>query len=136
MPTRPSGTWRNPTILVVDDDVDARALTSAILTRGGYQVLTAADGREGLHVLTAMRTLPSLILLDLAMPTMTGPEFLAVMRSYHRLSTIPVVLLTGTAVDQSTLGCAALVPKGVARDTLIPTIQALGIRIAKGTEPP
>ena len=127
---------RHPTILVVDDDPEARSMSSLLLERGGYRVVSAADGREGLYLLTAMKLLPSLILLDLAMPVMNGAEFLAVLRSYHRLAAIPVVVVTALAGDHQGLACAAVVPKPVVRDALIPTIQALGIRVAKGTAPP
>ena len=65
-------------ILVVDDEPLIRDTARMILEREGYEVLTAADGLEGLHSLG--KSLPDLIISDLNMPRMTGFEFLAVVR--------------------------------------------------------
>ena len=65
-------------ILVVDDEPLIRDTAKMILEREGYEVLTAADGLEGIHSLA--KSLPDLIISDLNMPRMTGFEFLAVVR--------------------------------------------------------
>ena len=65
-------------ILVVDDESLIRDTARMILEREGYEVLTAADGLEGIHSLA--KSLPDLIISDLNMPRMTGFEFLAVVR--------------------------------------------------------
>jgi len=65
-------------ILVVDDEPSIRETSRVILEGEGYEVLTAADGLEGLHSLG--KSLPDLIISDLNMPRMTGFEFLAVVR--------------------------------------------------------
>jgi CheY-like chemotaxis protein len=65
-------------ILVVDDEPLIRETAKMILEGEGYEVLTAADGLEGLHSLS--KSLPDLIISDLNMPRMTGFEFLAVVR--------------------------------------------------------
>ena len=65
-------------ILVVDDEPSIRQTARVILEGEGYEVLTAADGLEGLHSLS--KSLPDLIISDLNMPRMTGFEFLAVVR--------------------------------------------------------
>ena len=65
-------------ILVVDDEPSIRETARVILEGEGYEVLTAADGLEGLHSLG--KSLPDLIISDLNMPRMTGFEFLAVVR--------------------------------------------------------
>jgi CheY-like chemotaxis protein len=62
-------------ILLVDDEVDLRIVTSLKLRSAGYEVFEAVDGRE---VLDRVRSImPDLILLDLNMPRMNGREFLA-----------------------------------------------------------
>jgi CheY-like chemotaxis protein len=82
-------------VLVVDDDPDSREVVARYLAREGYSVKSAANGREAL-VAVAL-TMPDLIILDAMMPEMGGVEFLQVIRSYLRWSTVPVILLTAFA---------------------------------------
>ena len=60
------------------------------LSRSGYEVAGAPDGRAALHA--ALERKPDLILLDLLMPTMDGPELIDVLRSYLRFSALPIVV--------------------------------------------
>ena len=76
-------------ILVVDDEPSIREAMGEILECRGYEVLTAADGLDGLHALT--KSLPDLIISDLNMPRMSGFEFLAVVRErFPHIATIAV----------------------------------------------
>ena len=76
-------------ILVVDDQYLIRETARQILESGGYEVLTAADGLDGLHALS--KSLPDLIISDLNMPRMAGFEFLAVVRErFPHIATIAV----------------------------------------------
>ena len=78
-------------ILVVDDNELIRRLSQEILSTSGYQVRTAIDGFDGL---AAMRkALPDLIISDLKMPSMSGFEFLSVVR--RRFPQIPVIAISG-----------------------------------------
>lgn len=76
-------------ILVVDDKLELRNLLKSYLIQEGFDVVTANDGQEALHV--ARHEKPNLIILDLMMPEMGGYEF---MRSYNREADTPVVILT------------------------------------------
>lgn len=67
------------------------------LTKEGYSVRTAANGREALELLQTIR--PSLILLDVQMPVMDGMEFREHQRRDRALLSIPTVVLTGAAVE-------------------------------------
>src|SRR5579872_172131 len=78
-------------ILVVDDDLSIRETARLILESEGFEVLTAADGVEGLHSLS--KSLPDLIISDLNMPRMSGFEFLAVVR--QRFPHIPTIAMSG-----------------------------------------
>ena len=69
------------TLLIVEDDPDIRACLEEIMVSEGFEVLTAAHGREALQALQSAQTLPALILLDLTMPVMDGPQFLAELAS-------------------------------------------------------
>jgi two-component system, chemotaxis family, chemotaxis protein CheY len=80
-------------ILVVDDDPDVREVLQQFLTLEGYEVSTAANGREALERLHTGQ-LPGLILLDLMMPEMDGFAFRAQQRSDPALAPIPVVIIT------------------------------------------
>ena len=82
-------------VLVVDDYEDAREIFSTFLQFAGYQVLTAADGQEALDV--ARRQRPDLILLDLKMPRMDGETFRREQLADATLSTIPVIVLSGSS---------------------------------------
>jgi DNA-binding response OmpR family regulator len=64
-----------------------------ILLRAGYGVDTATTGRDALGKLLDDKQ-PSVIVLDIRMPVMDGRQFLTVVRAYHRLASIPVIVLT------------------------------------------
>jgi len=80
-------------ILLVDDDADHTATLARVLQAKGHEVQTAMNGREALTRVIGKP--PDVVLLDLLMPEMDGAAFLEVVRSYLRLQTLPVVILTG-----------------------------------------
>lgn len=86
-------------ILVVDDDSDVRDAVSASLEDAGYAVTLAHNGADALIKLSQM-SLPELILLDLAMPELNGPDFLREMLHDPTYSHIPVVVVSGTALGR------------------------------------
>ena len=99
-------------IVVVDDDAGIRDTLADLLDLEGYQITTAADGREALIKLrrTGADT-PCLILLDLMMPVMTGPEFRVQQQNDPHLGSIPVCILSADAEGRSkanALGCEFL----------------------------
>jgi CheY-like chemotaxis protein len=69
-------------------------LLTTFLEDAGYVVVTASNGRDALTYLRPGTELPGLILLDVAMPIMTGWDFLREQQQDARLATIPVVLMT------------------------------------------
>jgi CheY-like chemotaxis protein len=83
-------------ILVMDDDADARLLLRTVLTKEGYEVVDAKNGTEGMEIL---RDDPAfaLVILDLAMPGMSGHEVLKEIRSLVDTMAIPVLVRTGTS---------------------------------------
>lgn len=82
------------TILLVDDNEDARDLIGAMLRHDGYQVREAENGRDALDQLDAMPQPPCLMLLDMMMPVMTGPELLEKLGEHRRFASLPVVVLS------------------------------------------
>lgn len=80
-------------ILVIDDEDDIREVTQVSLeVIGGYEVLTASSGDQGL--ITAEAEQPDAILLDVMMPDMDGPTTFRTLQTNHRTRHIPVILLT------------------------------------------
>lgn len=80
-------------IMIVDDNEDSRNSMALCLRNLGHTVTCAPNGREALALV--LGELPDVILLDLLMPEMDGPSFLEVVRSYLRIQSLPVVVLTG-----------------------------------------
>ncbi len=87
------------TILVVDDDPGTVENLADLLESNGYEVWRAYDGRSAFHQLIGNTdNEPCAILLDLNMPIVDGWQFMALIRSYVRLSKIPTILITGQRV--------------------------------------
>jgi CheY-like chemotaxis protein len=100
--------------LVIDDDDDARELLADILTKAGYTVLTACNGRDALAELRHVH--PAVIFVDLAMPIMSGAEFREQQRRDPVLIRIPTIVMTGTR-DEPMLDPAV-------EDTLLKPVRA------------
>ena len=84
-------------ILVVDDDSVDREPLMEILQEIGYIVEGAATGRDALARLIQMEVLPSLILLELTLPDISGPEFRREQGRQPGLGSIPVMVLSAHA---------------------------------------
>ena len=70
-------------ILVVDDDPIVRRFVSTTLQRNGFAVLEAASGKDGLERFAEHRDALALILTDIMMPGMSGPEMIERIRAIH-----------------------------------------------------
>ena len=81
-----------PSVLVVEDHADLREMLAVLLETEGFQVQTAGNGVEALRSLDATR--PSVILLDLMMPVMTGDEFRERQLADPRFRDVPVICMT------------------------------------------
>lgn len=81
-------------ILVVDDDQMNIMRAKMILSKGGYEILTAESGEAALGCVA--RECPDLMLLDIEMPGMSGIETLETLRATENGATLPVMFMTGT----------------------------------------
>src|SRR5262249_42915666 len=79
-------------ILVVEDNLDMRELVHLYLTREGFTVFTASDGREGLYLATAER--PDLIITDINMPHINGLELVRQLRAQSEFKNLPILVFT------------------------------------------
>jgi len=91
-PSYPVGKMSS-TILLVEDSRLLRFANEGTLRKAGYRVVSAEDGEEGLR--KASLELPDLILLDMMLPKLGGPEVLQALKNDPATSHIPVVVLTG-----------------------------------------
>lgn len=80
------------TVMVVDDSITIRKVTSRLLMQNNYAVTTAKDGVDALQQLGEV--LPDLILLDIEMPRMDGFELATHIRNSQRLRGVPVIMIT------------------------------------------
>jgi chemosensory pili system protein ChpA (sensor histidine kinase/response regulator) len=117
-----------PTILVVDDSVTVRKVTTRFLEREGYIVHTAKDGVDALAQLQELR--PDLMLLDIEMPRMDGFEVAKNVRSSARLKDLPIIMITSRTGDKHrdhafSLGVNKYMGKPYQEDALIGGIQEL-----------
>ena len=113
-------------VLVVEDDADLREIVSATLAGAGYTVAEAADGAEALkYLVSAGAPEPHVIVLDVQMPNMSGPELIKVIKSYHRLKQIPVIL-TSARVRRAEIDVeAAWLPKPFEAARLLELVREL-----------
>jgi chemosensory pili system protein ChpA (sensor histidine kinase/response regulator) len=87
-----------PLIMVVDDSLTVRKITSRMLAREGYEVITAKDGVDALQQLQDVR--PGCILLDVEMPRMDGFEFARNVRAADDTRKIPIIMITSRTADK------------------------------------
>ena len=102
------------TILLVEDSKFLRVATERILTIAGYQVICAGDGDEALAL--AGSRLPNLIVLDMLLPKLSGPEVLRSLKRNDLTAHIPVVVLSSLSQNNGPKlvqeGADAFIEKG------------------------
>jgi two-component system phosphate regulon response regulator PhoB len=85
-------------VLVVDDEPDVRMLLRTNLRAAGFDVLEASNGSEGLSI--AKHEMPTVIILDLMMPEMSGIEVCRALRKHPPTSRIPILMLTAKTAEE------------------------------------
>jgi CheY-like chemotaxis protein len=103
-------------VLVVEDDDDAREAIAETVARAGYQVTTARNGRDALDMIEQSDEPPSAVLLDLMMPVMDGWTFLSALGDRRRA--IPVVVMSA-ARDAMLPDQIELLRKPIGREQLL-----------------
>lgn len=112
-------------VLIVEDDDDVREATRMVLETAGFPVVDAADGQQALERIH-QGPKPSLVLLDLMMPGMTGSEVSASLRRNEETAAIPIVVFTGDVGGPEVaraLRADACLRKPVEREDLLRTVR-------------
>ncbi|MGH1537708.1 MAG: hybrid sensor histidine kinase/response regulator, partial [Gammaproteobacteria bacterium] len=86
------------TVMVVDDSITIRKVTTRFLERNNYKVVTAKDGVDAVQMLQDFT--PALILLDIEMPRMDGYELATHVRNNERLKHVPIIMITSRTGDK------------------------------------
>ncbi len=120
------------TILSVDDERDVTTLVNFHLTRAGFNVVTAASGREALDSIALQ--CPDLIILDLMLPDIDGFGICEILRRHPETATIPIIILTAWATNDAhhlglELGALDYLTKPFSPKKLVERVQQLlGLR--------
>jgi chemosensory pili system protein ChpA (sensor histidine kinase/response regulator) len=83
---------RQPLIMVVDDSITMRKVTTRVLERNEMDVVTAKDGLDAVEKL--QEKVPDVVLLDVEMPRMDGYELATYMKNDARLRLVPIIMIT------------------------------------------
>lgn len=100
MDTGNYGEGHSPTILIVDDDQTAAAVTAQMLSRSGMEAVVARDGSEGVKFFEEREGVVDLVILDLIMPRMGGEETFNALRRIDR--TVPILIASGLSENKLT----------------------------------
>jgi len=121
MPDRP------PLILVVEDDPSVQSLLTLMLEGEGFEVIAAKDGLEGLVKMELQH--PSLVILDLMMPNVSGDRVIEEIRGDARLKLVPLIVVSGRhdvhASFDAILGRENVFPKPLDPGRLIARVEEL-----------
>ncbi|MDH2917802.1 MAG: Hpt domain-containing protein [Sideroxydans sp.] len=130
-PARPSSVAvevaSKPLVMVVDDSLTVRKITTRLLTRSGYEVVTAKDGVDALEQLRDIK--PMVMLVDVEMPRMDGFELTKEVRRAIATKAIPIIMITSRTADKHRehamqLGVNAYLGKPYQEDDLLARIAA------------
>ncbi|MGB3790434.1 MAG: response regulator [Phormidesmis sp.] len=123
-------TIQTATVLIVEDVASERELMSHYLRQGGYGVIAATTGREGLDKAIAQK--PDVIVTDIVMPGISGFELCRQLKSLPETAAVPVVMCSskGQTIDRmwgKRQGAAAYLTKPYTKEQLIETIRAVSV---------
>jgi two-component system, cell cycle response regulator DivK len=118
----------SPLILVVDDYQDGREMYAEYLTYRGFRVHTADSGEEAIRTIVA--EIPSLVLMDIGMRGLTGTDTMRLLRDRHLCDGVPILALTGFALESETTQALAddfdaVIPKPCFPEDLVFIIRSI-----------
>jgi CheY-like chemotaxis protein/nitrogen-specific signal transduction histidine kinase len=129
----PPPSQRGQTILVTDDEDMVRLVVERILQAHGYTTLSAVDGQAALEVFDQTGTDIGLVLLDMTMPRLAGPETLAELR--RRVPELPVIVMSGYSEQELTERFAGQSVPRFLKKPFTPTLLLAAVRAALPVTP-
>jgi len=128
--TTPAPDSQAPVVLIVDDNEDTRRMYAEMLSTCGFRVRLARDGAEAI---AAAGDLPSVIVMDLAMPGLNGWEATRRLKTTEATKEIPIIVLTGHGLDHYrevavAAGCDEFLSKPCSVDDLVAAIRRTLVR--------
>ncbi|HEU4353316.1 MAG TPA: Hpt domain-containing protein [Burkholderiales bacterium] len=96
--TAPAGIATAPVVMVVDDSLTVRKVTSRLLEREGYRVVTAKDGVDALEQMA--ESLPAVLLVDIEMPRMDGFDLARHVRGDARTRELPIIFISSRTAEK------------------------------------
>ena len=121
-------------VLLVDDEPDIRRIGELSLKRvGGFDVVMASSGGEAVTLAATFR--PDVILLDVMMPEMDGPQTLAKLRTNPDLANVPIIFVTAKVQREDVLRLKALGAIGVVSKPFDPMALPNEVRRLVGESP-
>ncbi len=123
---RPVPVGKGETIVLVEDDPLVRDVARRMLDRLGYRVLSAPDGAEGLDLIRSPSTCVDLLVTDVVMPGMSGPELAT--RARRVRPGLPVLFVSGYPQPAGSSGAVEVLPKPF-------SVEALGTRVRAALAP-
>lgn len=122
---REPGTASPPLILLVEDEPGLAKLMTFMLEDEGFEVMVAANGREGLKLLAQQR--PELIITDFMMPEMNGAELIRSIRADAAFDAIPILLMSAALPAELVQQSLAdrFLAKGASLDAILDAVNAL-----------
>ncbi|CAG9191246.1 Response regulator receiver protein [Paraburkholderia sabiae] len=118
-------------VLLVEDDANVRDALSAVLDGAGHDVTIAHDGAEAVRLAPVAH--PQVIVSDVMMPTMDGPDMVRKIRSMPDFRQVPVILMSALITTPS-VPVAAMLRKPFAPATLLEVLDKLGAIIVEQTK--
>src|SRR6266571_656880 len=124
----PGAGTRQPSILIIENEVSNRILIERVLSTRGYRCLSASNGQEALNMLDYEQV--DLILTDLSMPVLDGYRTTQLIRERPALANLPIVAVTAYALNEETeaaiqIGCTEYLTKPFKPKQLLEVVDRL-----------
>ncbi|MEA2558567.1 MAG: two-component system, cell cycle response regulator DivK [Acidobacteriota bacterium] len=115
-------------VLLVEDDVETRLAYRALLEHAGWSVHEASDGEQASQIVAGV--LPRVVVMDISIPGIDGWEMTRRLKLDERTRDVPILLVTGHALDEDRqrardLGCAGYLVKPLSPSRFIEEVERL-----------
>ena len=115
-------------VLLVEDDAETRLAYRRLLEHAGWSVHDAGDGEQALRIVAGV--LPSVVVMDISIPGIDGWEMARLLKLDERTRGVPVLLVTGHALDEDRrrareLGCAGYLVKPLSPSRFVEEVERL-----------